>query len=214
MHRRPGHIQSRRATKVAITPMVFSIRLGVPRSVLTALHVYAAVGFPDDRGEQHLATENAPPVLWSPWCAPDAVPAHTPLPIRLVTRGGDRRRDDGNACFLVSLSFPMRSRERKERRCPRSKWSCERAMLSCMKMPPHAVVMMASCALSVEALRLMRKSSQNFSQSFINIGSIPIGYPPHDHRVSIEVASARCLLHSVRCVHPTRSNGEEHHAKG
>jgi hypothetical protein len=40
----------------------FYIPVGVPRIFLTALHVYAAVGFPDDRGEQLLAKENLQPV--------------------------------------------------------------------------------------------------------------------------------------------------------
>jgi hypothetical protein len=34
----------------------------VPRIFLTALHSYAAVGCPDDCGEQLLATENSQPV--------------------------------------------------------------------------------------------------------------------------------------------------------
>jgi len=44
-------------------PLSFYIRPGVPRIFLTTLHAYAAVGFPDDRGEQRLATENLQPVI-------------------------------------------------------------------------------------------------------------------------------------------------------
>ena len=63
MHRRPGHLRRRRAHKAAITPMVVcDIRPGVPCLIRPALHAYAAVGFPEDRGAQHLATDNAPPV--------------------------------------------------------------------------------------------------------------------------------------------------------
>jgi putative SOS response-associated peptidase YedK len=36
----------------------------VSRIFLTSLHSYAAVGFPDDRGEQLLATANLQPVKW------------------------------------------------------------------------------------------------------------------------------------------------------
>jgi len=34
------------------------------RIFLTAVRLYAVVGFPDDRGEQLLATENLQPVNW------------------------------------------------------------------------------------------------------------------------------------------------------
>ena len=39
-------------------PLVFDIRSGVSRLCLIALRAYAAVGFPDDRGELLLATEH------------------------------------------------------------------------------------------------------------------------------------------------------------
>jgi hypothetical protein len=42
------------------------IRPGVPRIFLTDLHAYAAVGFPDGRGELLLATENSQPVTGKP----------------------------------------------------------------------------------------------------------------------------------------------------
>jgi hypothetical protein len=38
--------------------LVFDIRSGVSRLCLIALRAYAAVGFPDDRGELLLATEH------------------------------------------------------------------------------------------------------------------------------------------------------------
>jgi hypothetical protein len=60
--RRPGHIRSRRSKKSAITPIFVLHPSGVPRIFLTALHSYAAVGCPDDCGEQLLATENSQPV--------------------------------------------------------------------------------------------------------------------------------------------------------
>jgi hypothetical protein len=63
VNRRPGHIRSRRAKKAAITPIFVLHPSGSATHFLTALHSDAAVGFPDDCGEQLLATENSQPVI-------------------------------------------------------------------------------------------------------------------------------------------------------
>ena len=75
MNGRPGHIRSRRAKKVAITPIVVLHPSVTATHVLPALHVQAAGGFPDDYGVL-LATENLQPVTRNPVeCALAAHPA-------------------------------------------------------------------------------------------------------------------------------------------
>ena len=63
MRRRLGNIRSRRAKKAAITPIFVRHPSGDRHwFFLTTLHVYTAVGFPDDHGELLLATGNLQPV--------------------------------------------------------------------------------------------------------------------------------------------------------
>jgi hypothetical protein len=58
----PGPSETDGHTRRRSRPCACGIRPGVPCLVLPALHAYAAGGFPEDRGEPRLATDNAQPV--------------------------------------------------------------------------------------------------------------------------------------------------------
>ena len=62
----------------------FDVHPGVPRIVRTALSVYAAVGFPDDSGEQRLAMKIVQPVHWDLRRVPPSLVSPPLSPLRLV----------------------------------------------------------------------------------------------------------------------------------